>query len=133
MIDRARVLGKKCYLRPLEREDLTDEYLSWVNDISTNGYIHATGFPINRELLEEYFEAAKPPGVVMFAVCDIETHKHIGNARLSYIDWVHRTARYGWLIGASGKRGRGIGSEALVLLLRFGFHHLGTLPLVRKR
>jgi RimJ/RimL family protein N-acetyltransferase len=125
MIDRARVLGKLCYLRPLERTDLTEDYLSWVNDTSANSYILATGFPINRDMLERYFEASQPPDAVIFAICDRENGYHFGNARLSYIDWVHRMARYGRLIGDQNYRGRGYGTEALILLLRYGFHHLG--------
>ena len=70
MIERARVIGELCYLRPMEREDLTDEYLSWVNDTSTNAYIQAAGFPVNKEMLVQYFEASQPPDAVLFAVCD---------------------------------------------------------------
>lgn len=125
MIERARVIGELCYLRPMEREDLTDEYLSWVNDTSTNAYIQAAGFPVNKEMLIQYFEASQPPDAVLFAVCDKKTHQHFGNARLSSIDWVTRMARYGRLLGDKRFRGRGYGTEVLILLLRFGFHHLG--------
>jgi [ribosomal protein S5]-alanine N-acetyltransferase len=125
MIERARVIGKLCYLRPLERSDLTDEYLTWVNDTSANNYILATGFPVNRDMLEQYFEASQPPDAVIFAICDRETGYHFGNARLSHIDWVHRMARYGRLVGDPNYRGRGYGTEALIMLLRYGFHHIG--------
>lgn len=125
MIKRARVLGERCYLRPLERSDISEDYLSWVNDISANSYILATGFPVNRDMLEQYFESSQPPDAVIFAVCDVETGHHFGNARLSHIDWLHRMARYGRLIGDPAYRGRGLGTEALIMLLRYGFHHLG--------
>ena len=62
---------------------------------------------------------------MMFAICDIENDKHIGNARLSQIDWVHRVALYGRLIGPAEYRGSGYGTDALIQLLRFGFHHIG--------
>ncbi len=61
----------------------------------------------------------------MFAICDKENDLHIGNARLSGIDWVRRVALYGRMIGRAEYRGEGYGSDALVQLLRFGFHHLG--------
>lgn len=122
---RARVVGKLTYLRPLEREDLTGAYLDWVNDPSVTTHILATGFPVNRDSLEKYFEESQPPNCVMFAICDNETDRHIGNARLSQIDWIRRVALYGRIIGPADYRGRGYGSDALIQLLRYGFHQLG--------
>lgn len=121
----ARVFGNLVYLRAFEREDLTDAYLEWVNDTSINTHILAAGFPVNRDKLTAYYEANQADNCVLFAVCDRETDTHIGNARLSNIDWVHRTALYGRLMGHSGYRGKGHGTDALIQLLRFGFHHLG--------
>ena len=124
-IRRARVLGNKVFLRPMERDDINDEYLCWVNDSSINTYILQSGFPVNHEAAIEYFERSQPPSAVYFAVCDIETCTHIGNARLSLIDPIHRVATYGRLIGHPEFRGKGFGSDALIQLLRYGFHHLG--------
>ena len=122
----ARVVEGRIYLRPMEREDLNDNYLSWVNDTSINSYIlAATGFPVNRDSLESYFESSQPPKAALFAVCDTETNKHIGNARLSQIDWINRVALYGRLIGDPDYRGKGYGTDTLIALLRFGFYHLG--------
>ncbi len=122
---RARLTGEKVYLRPFEREDITSEYHEWVNDIGINTYILASGFPVNRDMLEQYFENSQPNSAVLFAVCDKETDTHIGNARLSLIDWIHRNATYGRLVGHPDFRGKGYGSDALIQLLRFGFHHIG--------
>lgn len=125
MFKRARVIGKLCYLRPFERTDITDQYLDWANDLQANSYILATGFPVNRDMLEAYFEKSQPNTAVFFAICDKKNGKHFGNARLSQIDWIHRTALYGRLIGDPNYRGKGYGTDALIQLLRFGFHHLG--------
>lgn len=121
----ARLLGEQIYLRPFERDDITDEYSSWVNDMSINKYIIASGFPTNKEMLHKYFDNSQPTSAVLFAICDKATDTHIGNARLSLINWVHRHATYGRLLGHPDFRGRGYGSDALIQLLRFGFHHLG--------
>ncbi len=122
---RARVIGERVYLRPMERSDLTEEYLDWINDPEVNEHILASGFPVNRDSLESYFDKSQPPNCVMFAICDRENDRHMGNARLSNIDWVHRMALYGRMIGRAEYRGKGYGSDALIQLLRFGFHHLG--------
>lgn len=124
-IRRARVIGKKVFLRPMEREDINDEYLDWVNDTSLNTYILQSGYPVNMDSAMNYFERSQPPSAVFFAICDIETRTHIGNARLSLIDPIHRVATYGRIIGHKEFLGRGFGSDALIQLLRFGFHKLG--------
>ena len=122
---RASVIGEKVYLRPFERSDITDEYLDWVNDKEINTYIMATGFPVNYDRAVEYFETSQPPSAIYFAVCDIQTGIHIGNARLSLIDWINRVATYGRILGHRDYKRMGYGTDALVQLLRFGFHHLG--------
>jgi len=122
---RATVTGEKIYLRMMERSDIGEDYLDWVNDSEVKTYILSARFPTNADRAASYFEASQPPNAVYFAVCDIETGKHIGNARLSLIDWINRVATYGRIIGDPGYRGRGYGSDALIQLLRYGFHNLG--------
>lgn len=123
---RPRVIGERIYLRPFERTDLTDDYLDWINDLGNAEFILGAGFPVTRDRLEAYYDAsAKGEDAVMFAVCDKRTDRHIGNARLSHIDWLHRMCRYGRLLGDPDYMGRGYGSDTLIQLLRFGFHNLG--------
>ena len=121
---RALVFGDNVYLRPIEKEDINGGWLDWINDRAINRYL-ASAFPVTRESLEQYWAASQPPKAAMFAVCLHEDDTYIGNARLSKIDWGNRKCTYGWLIGEARHRGHGLGSEALVLLFRYGFHDLG--------
>ena len=118
------MVGERVYLRPIERADLDQGWLKWINDHTLNRFLESS-FPVNRESLERYYEASQPPDVFMFAICLKENDTYIGNARLSSVNWVHRRCMYGRLIGEAEYRTRGYGSEALILLLRYGFHHLG--------
>lgn len=119
---RAKLVGEKIYLRPLEKSDLDGGWHDWINDSTINTNL-ISPFPVNRVSLERYFDGSQGNDTVMFAICDKETDDYIGNARLSAIDWVHRTALYGRLLGQT--RGRGYGTDALIQLLRFGFHYIG--------
>ena len=121
---RALVFGENVYLRPIEREDIDKGWLDWINDRAIQRHLASTS-PNTRESLERYWAASQPPNATMFAICLHEDDMYIGNARLSTFDWISRKCRYGWIIGDSKHRGRGLGSEALVLLLRYGFHNLG--------
>ena len=118
------MIGDRIYLRPIERTDIDKGWLDWINNHELNRYLRGT-FPVNRDSLEQYYEASQPLSVAMFAMCLKENDHYFGNARLSGIDLVNRTCEYGRLIGEAEYRSRGYGSEALILLLRYGFHHLG--------
>ena len=77
---RARLVGEKIYLRALEKEDVNDEYLNWLNDISINKNIRGAVRPVSMLDLEQQFEnAQKRSNEVNFAVCDLESGIHIGN------------------------------------------------------
>ncbi len=122
---RAWLIVDKVYLRAIERTDIDNGWLDWINDpINTMGLWSPN--PQNREHLVEYFENSLDQSkVVMFAVCDKTNDRYIGNARLFDINFIHRMCGYGRLIGPPEYRGKGYGSDALIQLLRHGFHNLG--------
>lgn len=120
----ATVLGENIYLRPIAREDIDRGWLEWINDPEIT--LHLAGnLPVSRESLERYYQASQPPAAVMFAICRSEDDRYVGNIRISEIDWVSRHATYGWLIGDRTAHGRGYGTEALRLMLRYAFRELG--------
>ena len=123
-LPRARVVGDLVYLRPFEREDIDDDYLDWINDTRANRYIVGAGFPVTRDDLARYYDSHGTNSVLL-AICDKESNTRIGNARLSQIDWIHRVATYGRLLGHPDYQSKGYGSDSLIQLLRFGFHNLG--------
>ena len=61
----------------------------------------------------------------MFAICIKKNNKYIGNIRLSSIDFVNKSCTFGRLIGDKNSQGKGYGSEALILVLRYAFETLG--------
>lgn len=119
------LVGKKVYLRAIEESDIENGWHDWINDpINTLGLFGAN--PQSREHMADYYKGQLDNRHnVMLAICDRENDRYIGNARLFNIDWIHRIAGYGRLIGPPEYRGGGYGSDALILLLRHGFHNLG--------
>ncbi len=61
----------------------------------------------------------------MFAIALVETGEQIGMMGLHHIDWISRTATTGAWIAATEHRGKGLGSEAKMLLLEYAFNTLG--------
>lgn len=120
---RAVMVGERVYLRPLERADIDAGWQDWINDAASRENL-ISPWPQTRDDMERYWERSQPTSAVMFAICRAADNQYVGNARLSSIDWIHRTANFGWLIGPEFQK-QGYGTEALVLLLRYGFHEIG--------
>ena len=119
------LIGTKLYLRALETLDLEGPYLAWLNDQETTRYLETGRFPTTRKALEEAIQAsARQTDSLFLAVVDRETDRHIGTIKLGPINWVHRLAPIGILIGEATFRGRGYGREALELILAHAFEQL---------
>jgi ribosomal-protein-alanine N-acetyltransferase len=119
------IAGRQVYLRPLEREDLNERYLGWLNDREVNRYLESGTFPATADDLKKFYEqTVGGPGQVILAVADGETDQHIGNVKLGPIDWVHRKSLFGILIGERQFWGRKVGTEATRLLVEYGFFRL---------
>jgi RimJ/RimL family protein N-acetyltransferase len=52
---------------------------------------------------------------------ELSLGKHIGNCGLHNIDWKNRVTEVGIMIGEKEYQGKGYGTEAMELLLKYGF------------
>ena len=62
---------------------------------------------------------------IKLAVCLTDNNLHIGNVYLTDLNYINRTAESHILIGNMDYWGQGLGSEALKLILRYGFDERG--------
>jgi ribosomal-protein-alanine N-acetyltransferase len=117
--------GSLVLLRPLERADLNERYLSWLNDSEVTRYTEIGTFPSTAEDLENYYRSIMgSKNDVMLAVVEKKSGRHIGNVKLGPIHWIHRRATFGILIGEKECWGKGIGLEATRLMVSYGFDRL---------
>ncbi len=117
--------GPQVYLRPLERTDLGENYLAWLNDPEVTRYMETGTFPTTVEDLDRFYqEVTGSRSQVILAVVDKKSGRHIGNVKLGPIHWVHRRATFGILIGDKKFWGKGIGAEATRLAVEYGFYRL---------
>jgi len=127
--------GDKVSLRALERSDLGEAYLGWLNDPEVNRHLFVGRRPTSFDALLEYFERARrDPDTVLFAVVDNTDGRHVGNVKMEMYDTVSRVVDWGILIGEKERWGQGLATEALALSVRFAFEkwnaHKVTLGLV---
>ena len=119
------VSGEKVYLRALERADLNEKYLGWLNDPVVNRYLESGIFPYTIDELEKFFEQVSGSREqVILAIADKKTDEHIGNIKLGPINWVHRKATLGILIGEKHCWGQGMATDATRLMVDYGFFRL---------
>lgn len=117
--------GAKIYLRPLQRADLNEKYLGWLNDAEVTRYLETGAFPTTMQDLEKYYQGVTGSrSEVIFAIADSKTQRHIGNVKLGPINWVHRRAMFGIMIGEKDCWGKGIGEEVTRLVVGYGFSRL---------
>ncbi len=119
------IMGQKLYLRALERSDINEDYLCWINDPEVTEYMTTGTFPSNMEKLEEYYHRmTTSPNHVILAIVDKGAEKHIGNIALNDIDWISRMANLGIMIGDKQFWDKDYGTEATRLMVQYAFGRL---------
>ena len=116
-----KLVGKKCYLSPIDINDAV-KFAEWHNDmdIIVNNYYHATAFSLETAI-EDYELKSKRH---VYSIVDLETDELLGYCDLSDIDNLNQTAKCGICIGNKTYWNNGYGTEALYLLIDYGFRAL---------
>lgn len=111
------------FLRKMTEED-TDLIVSWRNsDAVRRNFIYQDLF--TRQSHENWVRTMVETGkVVQMMICEQVDGKPLGSVYVRDIDPVHHKAEYGIFIGESGARGRGIGTAAAKLMIRYSFEAL---------
>ena len=118
--------GANIYLRALEPEDL-----NFIYEIENNENIWEishTQTPYSRYLIKQYLENAHKDIYEVKQLRLVITsynERPLGLIDIFNFDFQHKKAGIGILINEIEDRGKGIGSEALKLLIDYCFEHLG--------
>lgn len=114
--------GKIIYLSPITREDISEEYISWLNDSEVcEGNSHST-YPNNYEKTLSYIDSVTNSKTdLVFTVRLKKNDLHIGNASLQNINYINRSGEMAILIGNKNYWGKGVSTEILSLLIEYGF------------
>jgi len=114
--------GKNVYLRPASIEDAKGDWYKWLNDVEINKYLANQFWPNTKAKQIEFVKSSlNSKERAIFSVCLKKNHKHIGQCSLSYINWVHRFADIGVVIGDKKFRKGIYALEVYKLLLQIGF------------
>jgi len=119
------IQGERIYLREIRPDDVNDNYHRWMNDPEVTRYLVSRFLPNDMDSLREYVhQKLKDRNNVFLAVVRRDTDQHIGNIKLGPIEWIHRLADVGVLIGDKDCWGQGYATEAIGLVVGLAFREL---------
>lgn len=119
------LLGNKVKLTSLKNDDI-DQICDWYNDAySLRLFDTMPSYPYSEEHITDWIKTRRESNDhFMFAIRDINTNDFVGYIDLNGISWNNRVANLSIGIGSKNSRGKGYGTEAMKLILKFAFHEL---------
>ena len=117
-----KLIGKNIYLAPKRLED-AEKFAEWFNDFKTTDYIGMSSKIMTLEKEKEYI-ANHMDDEASLNIVTLDKDKLIGTVGLEHIDHVNMTATLGIFIGDEKEREKGYGTEAIKLILDYGFNYL---------
>jgi RimJ/RimL family protein N-acetyltransferase len=116
--------GENVAIGPLRR-DLIPTYQRWISNLETTQFTSERGSaPTLDEEAAWYESVIKASDARTFTIYALPDFQPIGTVNLHQINHKHRKANMGIMIGEPEMRGRGLGTEAVELILDYGFHAL---------
>jgi RimJ/RimL family protein N-acetyltransferase len=117
-----KMIGEKCYLSPIDLDD-TNQYLEWLNSEEIFQYLlvgtHVLSYETEKEALLRLSKEH------VYGIIEKDNDTLIGNVGLININHIHKTSEIGIFIGNTDFWGKEYGTEALELLIDYGFRVLG--------
>lgn len=121
-----RIDGDAVFLRPLGLDDVTANYLSWLNDPEVTRFLE-TRQPQTLQTIREFVERVNArDDEFLFGIFLKKDGRHVGNIKIGPVKQRHLLADVTLLIGERDCWGQGIATDAIRTITRFGF---GTLLL----
>lgn len=111
------------YLRLMTYDD-TENIVRWRNSESVRKNFIYQGL-FTKESHENWIKTMVETGkVVQMMICEIGTDRAVGSVYVRDIDATHNKGEYGIFIGESEARGKGYGSAAARLMIKYCFEKL---------
>ena len=115
------LIGKKIYLREMELEDM-ECYREMINDSAIAHNVVGWSFPVSKMEQKNWYEKnILDKKNLRFSVVLKASDQTVGMVTLSKIDWQNRSATHGIKLHPSCPKGQGIGTDAVMTLMKYAF------------
>lgn len=111
MFEFQKIVTKRLSIRKFQEDDVTDRYVSWLNDPETVRYSEQRHTAHSYETSMNYLAHVRKVGDWFLAIIQNETDIHIGNITVAF-DHPNGVADMAIMIGEPAVRGKGYGLEA---------------------
>lgn len=118
-----KLIGENIYLSPISVED-AKAFTGWMNDFNVTDYVLRSHEVMTEEIERAWLEKTQKNGDCILSIVRKEDDKVIGDVGLHNVNHINRTATLGIFIGDNEDRNKGLGTEAIRLILDFGFNYL---------
>jgi [ribosomal protein S5]-alanine N-acetyltransferase len=124
-----RLEGERILLRPVNLEDVTEAYIAWMNDPEVNRFMETRFKSHSREVIADFVRDMRAdPNILFFAIVLKGETRHIGNIKLA-IRPEHSRGEISLFIGDKEQWGRGLATEAISLVKKYGLKTIGVAKL----
>ncbi len=117
-----KLVGDRIYLSPRSPED-AELFTKWLNDFQTTDYIGRSAEQYTVDAERKYLENHANDRA-SFCIVTLDNDTMIGSVSLEDFDFIERSALFGIFIGDENFRNNGYGTEAIRLILDYGFNYL---------
>lgn len=107
------LLGKQVLVRPFADRDLSETYVSWLNDSEIVRYSNQRFLTQDINSVRAYFKSFTDSPNAFLTIENIRNAQHVGTMTV-YVQPYHQTVDVGILLG---ERGNGYGTEAWCLVI----------------
>lgn len=119
------IKSKSIYLREIQLSDVNKKYYNWMKNAEVTQYLESRFENWSLRKLKDYVRRIKNnPDYIFLAIISKDKNRHIGNIKLGPISRIHNFADVGIIIGQKLFLGKGIGSEAISIVVDYAFNKL---------
>lgn len=124
--DKIKIETKRLFIRVVKNADVTDEYVSGLNDPEVNKYMCLRGHQQTKETVRAYVHSHyNSPNSILLGLFTKGQNRLIGTVGLSGMSYFHYCMGLGICLFLRDYWRKGLGCEALVGIKNFVFSELG--------
>ena len=120
------IYSDRLQFRILGKEDVTERYVSWLNDPDVNQFLETRFASQTLDSCRQFVsDMERDPCSHLFGIFDNKTLEHLGNIKLGFINTNHLNGQLSLLIGEKSHWGKGYAAESARSITKWGFEELG--------
>ena len=106
------------YLKILNKKDVNDKYLKWMNDKKIHKYTEQINKKHSIKKIKNYLEKVrKSKNQTLYGIYDKKKNIHLGNIKLGPINYKKKSSFISYFIGENKYHKKGIGTFAIKLII----------------